>query len=110
MQEYTSFNKTMFINPQNKSILNKLSSKMKYLNNMIYPTPRRLPIDIKLFPFEKTHFYINDYKKIKNILMKNKKINGIYLFNRQKYNLHGKISIDDNEIGFRDFKFVFAIL
>lgn len=102
MQEYTSFNQTItFLNRKNKSIFNNFSSKMKYLNNMIYPTPCELPIDIKLFPFEKTHSYINDYKKIKNILMNNKKINGIYLFNRQKYNLHGKISINNNEISFR---------
>lgn len=75
--------------------------KLKYFKNIFFPIPRQLPIDLKLYPFEKTHFYTKEYKKIKNILMKNKKENGIHYFNTQKYSLHGSIIKEREKVDFR---------
>lgn len=80
--------------------LEKFYKKIRYFKKQIYPNPPKLPIDTKFYPLEKTHFYIKEYKKIKDILMKNKN-NGIYHFNKQKYSLHGNIINDEEKVYFK---------
>jgi len=103
MQEYTSFNKTIMFTPKNKTKFEKFYDKITYLKKILNPQPNKLPIDLKYFPLEKTHFKVKNYNKIKNKLLKNRKINGIYNFNKLKYKLYGKIVYNQgkDEIIFR---------
>ena len=82
-----------------RSKLERCKDKLQYYKNMIYPKPRKLPIDLKYFPLEKTHVQVTNYKKIKNFISKNKNKNklGILHFNKQKYSFTGKIISDNND-------------
>ena len=80
-----------------RSKLQACKDTLKYYKNMIYSKPHKLCIDKQYYPFEKTHFEITDYKKIKNFIDKNKKEFCIINFNKQKYSFTGEKLVEHDE-------------